>query len=383
MKKIFSLVLATVMLLCATGLNAFALTPEESKNAVDTAFNAMFATVAGDVNGDGTFSAADARVTLLASAGLLTDVADASAADMDGDGKITAIDARALLRISAKLDSESFLYSATDKLNLFNALANDLKASSERFQYASATTNIDMTYDNRKLVDKFNKQMNAITGVDEKIDLAAELMKDKGKVKNRCYTGLKAATTTTYPVTGQNFVSMLTLKDISSVEYKTNQSIKFTPVNAANVLQDRHVIEMTGLDSITVYFANENVSTLPEDSTTLKHGKIFDVPTKDDLTSGYNQINNLFKGMEDTIGTMTAKFNNINYHDSFVTIYFDHATKKVCATEYNLNYDFTVNLAMDLYFPLVINLDGNMNITDKENVKYVYCFKNNYESLGR
>ena len=75
---------------------------------------------------------------------------------------------------------------------------------------------------------------------------------------------------------------------------------------------------------------------------------------------------------------MNASFKNLNYHDSSVSIYFNRATGKICVIEYDLYYDFTVNLAMDLSVPLFfINIEGNMDITDKENSKYVYCFPDN------
>ena len=53
----------------------------------------------GDADGDGTVTAADARLTLRAAVGLETpDPLSLAAADADGDGKVTAADAREILR---------------------------------------------------------------------------------------------------------------------------------------------------------------------------------------------------------------------------------------------------------------------------------------------
>ncbi len=59
----------------------------------------------GDVNGDGKITAADARLTLRASARI--EALNASAeknADVNKDGKVNASDARMILRVSAKID---------------------------------------------------------------------------------------------------------------------------------------------------------------------------------------------------------------------------------------------------------------------------------------
>ena len=383
MKKFISVLLVTVLMLSCYCMPSYALTSTEGQAALDAAYDAMFATVAGDVNNDGTFTALDARSALLASAGLTDDI-DADAGDIDGDGVITAIDARTLLRISAQLDSHSLLYSAKDKLDLFNAFANNIKASGEKFKYTSTMRNVDMAYDNQKLIDKFNSQMNSIPGVEDEIDLGAELVKEKGNVTYKRNTGLRTATNLNYPVTEKDFVSILTLNDITGVEYKADQTYTYAPKRSiGDRVEEDTVIEMTGLDSITVYFAEETVRTIPDDTTTLRHGKAFDVPQKSTLTSGYDQINNMFTGLEDLIGTMSASFVNLKYHDSSITIYFDNASKKICAMEYNLYYDFTVKLAMDLYFFPFINIDDSLNITDKEFSQFSYCFQENYNSLGR
>ena len=383
MKKIFCMLMATILFISSMSVSAFALTANESNAELNDAYDALFASVAGDVNQDGKFDALDARAALLASVGEEQDIRE-SAADMDGDGVITTLDVRALLRISAKIDSHDLLYSAADKFNLFNAFANNLKATNQRFQYTSMLKNIDMSNNNPSLVDKFNRQMNRIPGMEEEIDLGKELEKEEGKSTYKCSTRAYAATDLNFPVKGKDFVSMLTLNDITSVTYVPNQSYTFTPKRSSG---DRvteiteNKLAMTGLDVITVTFAKESMKAIPADTTTLKHGKMFDVPQRDSLTSGYEEINSMFEGLEDVIGKMSASFKNLTFHDSSVSIYFDRDTKKVCILEYNLYYDFTINLAMDLSFPLMfIDIEGNMDITDKEYSQYVYCFPENYSA---
>ncbi len=62
----------------------------------------------GDVDGDGSVTAADARLALRAAVGLekaiVKGTAAFTAADVDGDGVITAADARTILRIAVKLE---------------------------------------------------------------------------------------------------------------------------------------------------------------------------------------------------------------------------------------------------------------------------------------
>ena len=383
MKKVFCMLMATILLISSMSVSAFALTSAESNNQLNEAFNAMFGTVAGDVNKDGKFNALDARSALIASVGVDEDIND-DIADMDGDGVITSLDVRALLRISAKLDSHDAFYTAEEKFNLFNAFANNIKATNLKFQYTGMDRNVDIAHNNKALVDEFNKEMNGIPGMaeEDKIDLNAELTKDKGKTTYKCSTRAYSATDLNFPVKEKDFVSKLTISDISSITYKSDQSYTFAPKRTSgNRVQEMtdYNISMTGLDVLTVKLARESMSKIPDDLTTLRHGRIFnELPNNADLVKGYEDMNKEFASLADTIGTMNASFKNINYHDSSVSIYFNRATGKICVIEYDLYYDFTVNLAMDLSVPLFfINIEGNMDITDKENSKYVYCFTDN------
>jgi len=67
-------------------------------------FAAYRLVVRGDVDGDGSVTAADARITLRCSSRLTElNSANRDAADVDGDGSVTAADARQILRVSSRL----------------------------------------------------------------------------------------------------------------------------------------------------------------------------------------------------------------------------------------------------------------------------------------
>ena len=63
----------------------------------------VFAVLPGDVDRDGSVTAADARLILRASVGLET-IANRWLADLDGDSAVTAADARLALRMSVGLE---------------------------------------------------------------------------------------------------------------------------------------------------------------------------------------------------------------------------------------------------------------------------------------
>ncbi len=65
-----------------------------------------FAATKGDVNGDGSITATDARLILQIVANVVkeSDVKDADAADYDGNGSVTAVDARRVLQVVAGIE---------------------------------------------------------------------------------------------------------------------------------------------------------------------------------------------------------------------------------------------------------------------------------------
>lgn len=389
MKKMISVILAVVMVSSTFLFSASAVTKEESKAAVEAAYNAMFDGVAGDINNDGRLTAADARCALLCSAGLLTENINTVKADVDGDGKVTAIDARILLRVSAALEPQSALYSDTIMLQLFNALINDVKPSELKFRKNGITTNKDITYDNKKAVDDFTKQMNSIPGMaeEDKMDFGKELTSGKGQVTYNNSTAMRAASDKNFPVLGEEYASALTVKDISGIEYKTNQSFSYQQLSAyssGKPLASIAPVNRTGLDTLTIYLNAEKVTDTSKNKPI--HSKCFDIATEDDVKNGYAGINGMIDSdMKELVELIpgaefdiNVSFNYLNYHDSFITIYFEHDTKQIVAIESNLTYDYSVAIYMDISVPLMINFrKKTINVVNTDNAANIYCFVEN------
>lgn len=399
MKKIIAVFLSVLIMASSFTMAASALTPEESQDVLDNAYNNMFEGVPGDVNGDGAFSVADARSALLSSAGLDEGTVNKTKADIDSDGSITAIDARTLLRVAASLEPQDLLYSAQMKLALFNALANHVKYSGEEFRKFTTEKTVSVSHDHQADIDDFNKQVNRIiammpdTTEEDKMDLG-EILDSSGSDLKYTYTNPRNASKTNYPVANQDFSSILSLGDIVSITYQKNQSYEFAPKRSfGSQIREEDTLLMTGLDALTVTIRNEKLTDIPADSTTLSHGKCFDIPSKEDVMSGYEDINDQLGSMdmtsilgENAIFDVSANFGYINYHDSTITIYFKHDTKEVCAVVYDLNYDISVAMLMDIYVSLtgsdltaMLNFrNKTINITDSEKLCTVCYFPQNY-----
>ena len=383
MKRIISVFCAVIIIILSVSVGAYALTAEESKSAIDAAYDAYFSGLPGDVNKDSAFSALDARTALLASAGY-TEGADLSKADLDGDNVVTAIDARTLLRVSAGLDNEEIL-SRNNQLKLFNAFMNSIKAEKLGFRKFSTQENKDVTYDNAATINKFNDQMNNLAQIagESSMDIRDELLKGKGVTTYAYSSVIKEAQADNYPVIGKDFSSSLTLGDIKSIEYMTNQTKTYAPKTSYGTSVTP--TELTGLDVLTVYFNSEKIAGSATNTNSV-HSKCFDVPTNESVMKEYNSLNEMFTGeLESMIGSMSVSTNHISYYDSYISIYFDHDTKKICATEYGMYCDISIALKFDLY-NLLLGIDvrnQTVNIVNKDLYKQEYYFIRNYQSLDR
>ncbi len=390
MKKIISLFCATVLVASSFSIAVSAATLNQVNADKDTAYAYLFDGVAGDVNGDDNVNALDARAVLLASAGY-ADECTMTKADVDGDGKVTAIDARTLLRVSAQLENTDAITKA-HQLKLFNAMLNTIKAKKEItdsskhefVRYSNYSKNISISCTNEGLLNKLSSQMNRIgemAGESESFDILAEMKKDSGKEfwsRSERYVDQNNQ----FTVTSADYVSNLSVNDIASIEYKTNQSYNYQHTRIMNDGTVQNMASknksMTGLDSITVTFANERITSVPSDMTSLKHGKIFGLPAAKTFTENYGSLNNMFDGLD--IGKFNINFKDLNFHDSQVTIYFDHETKEICAADYKLYYDFVQTLDIDLNSLLLgLDVEGKADLVDKEYSWYSCCFPNNYK----
>lgn len=385
MKKIISVFLAVIMIMSSFMFSASALTKDESEKAVDLAYSAMYEGVKGDVNNDNKFNAADARSALLYSAGLVEGNFDALKADTDCDGKITAVDARTLLRVSASLEPVSVLETAV-QLNMVNALLNSVKAYALAYKKNSATTNIDITYDHKSDVDNFTKQLKKFAEDGEDMDFGAMLTEGKGEVKYDNLSIKRAATDANFPIKGEDFSSLLTTDNIDRIEYKANQKFSYQQMSPRNI-PIYAPIERENVDALTVYFKTETLTVIPDDSMVTNHGKCFDVLTKKTLNDGYGSINDMMGGddMKALVASMPgASFdmrvdhNYLTYRDSYVTVYFDSNTKELCGVDYNMTYDFSIALYMNIYLiALIVNIDfrnKTINVVNTDNISESYCF---------
>ncbi len=109
-KYLFCLILS-VIILSASILSASAFDYKENDVIIDF--------IPGDIDGNGSVNALDARLCLRAAAQLetLTDT-QKKAADLDGTGEITSITARNILRASAKIETITMKISIEKENNL-------------------------------------------------------------------------------------------------------------------------------------------------------------------------------------------------------------------------------------------------------------------------
>lgn len=390
MKKAISVILSIVMIVLSFSISVY------SEDAV----NADFTRYYGEVNNIKNITVSDARNVLLQSIGAI-DNADFPYADADSDGAVTAIDARAILRVAVKLDS-SDNYFFTNKANLFNTLINSIKPA--KYKYFSQTKDYvdDVTYDNAKLIESIDNQLNNLMskfdGEAEALDLSKEIVAEKGKVT---YTGTKydkyfTISNTNYPLSGNELTSLLKPENIESFELKTNENYKFNAKDK-NTGKDAWISnELTGLNSITVHIKSDNVTGLTEDYSSLNTSKAFDILSKDDIEAAIGSTGSLsgldgIDGLEDLGARMNINmsFNNINYNNSYVKIYYNPSTGIPVATEHSLHYDMTVTMSLDLYVPNIggmitgweigkpyLKAKGDINIINSNTKTQSFCFHN-------
>ncbi len=137
MKKLFSFVLALVMLITAVPFGAL------TASAIDTED-----LVLGDGNGDGKMTALDARIALQIAAGLIEPTEEQMVTlDYNKDANVTALDARKILRSVAGL--EDYATNTNDILELFgykydpvqNIYYTDVEAWQRNFGFAGIYDN--------------------------------------------------------------------------------------------------------------------------------------------------------------------------------------------------------------------------------------------------
>ena len=327
----------------------------------------------GDFNNDGFVKAEDAANLLKYTVGLVSAPDDSEftyRCDMNGDGSITPADARLVLRIAANLDNEALAY-----LNFFNSSLNSVKANNNAFRavYRSAIQKKD--YDNKELANSFQNQMNNfINGVNKFImdgddKLPSYNFDDEFKTVNHNLEDDYAAVTNNtvcsasraikFPITDNEMGSLLEFSDISKIEYNENDSADF-------ILESRQTKKTTGeydilytgstgeCSSITVYIKPENFVSIPDDSTQIPYGRVYNLPSFEDAANGF------FNDMDDTYGQFlsgsSGSIDKIGFSDSYIKLYFN---KDAARTDYYgkpIYIDYHLNYVFDYYCHLKVNI---------------------------
>ncbi len=207
MKKVISIILAVVLAVSMLGVTAFA------------------DGLRGDVDGNGSITAVDARLILQAVVGLNV-VEDKTSYDIDGNGSITAVDARIVLQIVAGLieqpdmgqpDTEDKpLDTKQEQLDYFVKSFNSVKANAAT---ATHKYNKVYNYNNYVYIHPVLEGMYNMTlepgAPSMKEELTAEFSDDL-IVVNKTYTGEEIATAFP-PITN---ACNLTMNDISNISFQ-------------------------------------------------------------------------------------------------------------------------------------------------------------------
>lgn len=434
MKKVLLLFLAVLLIILCAVQTFAATSTTEAYNKALAAHTAKFAEFSEtlsryDVDGKDGISPVDARITLRYSAGLETEGADTAKMDADGDGVVTSIDARYLLRISVGLESSSEFIPSQLKLDFFNALINLPKAAAERsstnnnyyYVYANCIENIgNVTLkDTDGVIAALNNGMNKIaTSEADKTDFAETLtsgfyantssyIKSMGSTVGLTGTPSYARARNLLPVilnsAGEDeyMGSYLTLDDIEKIEYKIDQTYKFTRyADTKDAATGKTVIgkdvlftqSVTGLDSLTVYLKEDNSISGTHTS------KAFVVEDEDDVMSEMEGVDNSFVADDfneygDFEFSSKTTLNSFKYHGAKITVYFYSATGNVVAICYDKSINYTVKLWMDIYIKLnaligglldpsllfspLVDKAGNIHVTNNENIYQEFFFVKN------
>lgn len=395
MKKIIAIILAAALMF-SFSLNAFAVT-SGTANSVRNAAKENFDNLKNtrfDVDGSDSITAADARATLLKSAGLVQDNVDTSKMDTDGDGKVTAIDARAILRLSAGLDSISGYLSDADKLDYFNAILNTAIPNRYRLYKNGIEHTANVSYTDPKGV--ISALDDAFSSIDDSVSFKDALISGKGEKvysESTTFGNINTSNNRMMKILNSDGVydeqsSYLTVDDITGVEYKTNQTYTFTRYGTnddgqinSNVLYSQTV---TGLESLTVYLKADN------DVTGAHTSKAFTVYNQDVLEKEVKKVAEQFNSMSMDFTALyqmqfdvTPSVGGIKYYNGYITVYFNPDNGNIVSAYYSLYTDYTMGLYMDVNIFMAIpyiNVDkaGQVNITNTtQSIKEFYFIENN------
>ncbi|NMP37487.1 MAG: hypothetical protein GX051_05105 [Clostridiales bacterium] len=265
---------------------------------------------AGDVDGDGIVTAADARKALRIATKLEAPENEESeyAADVDWVPGVSASDARAILRAATGLSAVDIPSSKEGIVNYFNAKSNDVKnlrPGMTRVDTATATE-----------IGSSNALLNTLI----KSGLTQEDMAPKTSEPIKVSPGKSLINR--YPVAGRAWSSKLLASDVKSA-----------------------IISKSGDNYIvTIVLTDRTYSELADDPTQTAHGKVFDLPSRAEVESGFSALEG---------GSVTAV--RPSYKNAQVKLTVSAATGNAVAADYDIDMTFDMDIQME-------NLSSVMNV---------------------
>ena len=314
MKKLFTTLLAVILLFSSLSVSAFALTGNDIAQSYDFALNIAQKDQNNNIIGytsDGKVTLEDARALLRVSAGLEAPREDVDY-DVDGDGFITVSDVKAIigfvLGIDVTISDDEYL------LSLFNAELNSVKTLRPGFTKKATTqchsmlvttrnapdaslnvTNMEFDEYTNKMCDYMDSYLNGPIGIGLQISSPAqynELKSQVASLRTQAKEAYKLRETTKiinrygshyyhFPVNNLGNSSFLEISDIKSIEcYEEDGYI----IRKVTMNEDTYI----GDEFPT---GNEGFS---ERWKTISYGKVFNIPDFDE-TEGTKKTSNLNK----------------------------------------------------------------------------------------
>lgn len=333
----------------------------------------------GDVDGDGGIKAADARLALRASVGLENlDEDQKKAADVDYDGAIKAADARMILRASVGLEEieikgktfnghpvendcitmeKGIVCSDPDccgetLVPSFNELVNALKEPGSLNYYYGFTKNVTKT-------PKPECKPSSIIhlGLAEMMEsLLADSIAPGEVVEYTDFTNGRHVNNATFFVTGKEYVSALTDKDVKSVTMEKMSGLDFvkTLPNSYKSTDSGETYDLSAYKTALVGDVYKVTVTLNTEEVTNKNMPDSVTPIEKIISSDYN------KGIKDNMTSLNSAFSEVPEMEGMIGMemeiktdceviyYFTADTFEPVACVYNVNMA-TVSL-MHTYF---------------------------------
>lgn len=339
MKKLFTILLALILVLSSFSVSAFALTGNEISKNYDFALNLAQKDSDGNITGytsDGKITLDDARAVLRVAAGLEAP-RDGLDYDIDADGFVTITDVKAILSVILGIDisisDDEYL------LSLFKAELNNVKTARPGFTKTATTQchsmlvtttnapdaslnvkNEEFSVYTNKTCDYMEDLLNGAAGIfvpsAEKAEMRAQIAELRKQAKEMY--DLKTTTKVVnrygshyyhFPVNNLGNSCFLELSDIKSIECyeEGDYIIRVVTMNEDTYIGDQYP---TGNEGFT-----ERWKTIP-------YGKVFNIPDFDE-TEGTKE---------------TSKLNSVTFKDGIIKSTVDKLSGMPVKVEYSYFY---------------------------------------------